>query len=241
MSTGIALGVGIGPFIEGAAGEAASSTPYLDTNAVAFWKAKDYSGSGNWLDGSGNGHDAVPSGGVTFDTDHFVLDGVDGEFTVPDHSDLDLGSSEDITITVVTEWTGSDSGHNTLISKRNSLSSSSEAGYVMTILPGLDVVYFEVCNGTSEGKANGAGSLQADTVVAYHAVVAGNVASFYEDGDLEASFAGIPTDDRSNSVDFIIGAVVGSAYYDGDIYGVAVCKSDIGATDRATVAAELLA
>lgn len=236
-----AIGLGFGLHLMGSAGAVASSTPYLDENAVAFWKAKDYSGSGNWLDGSGNGHDAVPSGGVTFDTDHFALDGVDGLFTVPHHSDFDLGSGEDITITVVTQWTGSDSGHNTLVSKRNSLSSSSAAGYVMTILPGLDVVYFEVCNGTSEGKANGAGSLQADTTVAYHAVVAGNVASFYEDADLEKSFAGIPTDDRSNSIDFIIGAVVGSAHYDGDIYGVAVCKSDIGASNRATVKAELLA
>lgn len=235
-----AVGAGVGASF-GRKASASSATPYLDANAVAFWRAKDYAGSGDWLDGSGNGHDATPSGGVTFATDRFTLDGIDGQFTVPDHPDLDLGDGENITLTVVTRWTGSDSGHNVLVSKRNSLSSAAAAGYVMTILPGIDVVYFEVSNGTSEGKANGAGALQADTIVAYHAVVSGNVASFFEDGVQEATFAGIPTDDRSNAIDFIIGAVVGSAHYDGDIYGVAVCKSDIGPTNRAAVSAELVA
>lgn len=62
-------------------------------------RAKNYSGSGNWLDESGNGHDATPVSSPTFNDTYFTLNGTD-HFTVADAAGLDFAETDDLTVMV---------------------------------------------------------------------------------------------------------------------------------------------
>lgn len=66
--------------------------------AVLLLQAKNYAGSGNWLDESGNGHHATPVGSPTFDGTKFTLNGTTQWFTVADHANLDFVAGESFTV-----------------------------------------------------------------------------------------------------------------------------------------------
>lgn len=67
--------------------------PVLDTAELVL-RANRYSGSGDWLDESGNGHHATLVNNPTWDGEKFTLDGATQYFTVPHDASLnpDLGS-----------------------------------------------------------------------------------------------------------------------------------------------------
>lgn len=96
-------------------------------SAVLLLQAKNYSGSGNWLDESGNGHDAVPQNSPTFANGAFTLDGADQHFVVTNHADLDFDDSDDWTIMFVgTPASGTASGDRMVVNR-------STNGYIFNV------------------------------------------------------------------------------------------------------------
>jgi hypothetical protein len=70
--------------------------------AVLLLRANRYSGSGNWLDESGNGYDAVPSGSPTWDGEKFTLNGSTQWFTIADDPGFaDYLDAQSFTLVVV--------------------------------------------------------------------------------------------------------------------------------------------
>ncbi len=67
--------------------------------ATFLLQAKNYSGTGNWIDESGNGHNATIHGPV-HNGEYFTTDGTDDYFEIPDHNDLDFGIGASATMAV---------------------------------------------------------------------------------------------------------------------------------------------
>lgn len=74
----------------------------IDT-AELLLQAKNYSGSGDWLDESGNGHDASLVNSPTFNGDRFTLDADNESFDIVDSAGLnfDFGTLAGATVMVV--------------------------------------------------------------------------------------------------------------------------------------------
>ena len=212
-------------------------------SAELLLQAKNYSGSGNWLDESGNGHHAVPGAGgaaPTFDTDHFDFDGGD-VFTISDDANLDSGTGEDITVMVVFRLPGVTSAWGRLVAKSD------------------DVTFWEIFMDTSVAPPRVQARLDDDTNVvdvnnqpatAYATVHvgamvrdAGTDVRTYLDGTLNTSGAVNDTaGDLSNATDMTIGRNAwGGNPYTGEIMAVALWRSALSAADIATAGGELLA
>ena len=77
--------------------------PVLDT-AIAFAKGSNYSGVGDWLDESGNSHDAAPQNAPVFVAagadSYFTLDGVDQSFLIANHADLNFALADPFTVMI---------------------------------------------------------------------------------------------------------------------------------------------
>lgn len=83
----------------------------LLTEATAFWRAADYSGSGVVADGSGNGHDLTNNGAtfLAYSGEKYVyLPGIAGNYvSTPDAADLDITGDLDVRVYDVAadDWT----------------------------------------------------------------------------------------------------------------------------------------
>ncbi len=107
-------------------------------DAVAYWKAIDYSGSGNWLDGGTGGHDAVPTNTPVFTggaQPYWAMTAASSHhFVVADHADFEFGASADFSVVAVYQNGANPGASGALIAKRTGLTSAS--GYVMWLLTG---------------------------------------------------------------------------------------------------------
>lgn len=91
-------------------GQPGAPLPVL-SRAVAFWKASEYSGSGDLLDLSGNGHHAVLGAGAAAPTflphygvKYLYFPGVAGNFaSVPDAANLDITGAVEIRVAFMTD------------------------------------------------------------------------------------------------------------------------------------------
>lgn len=115
--------------ISGLRAQSAATPSPVTANLVLSLDAATYSGSGNWLDSSGNGNDAVPQGTPAWNSaDGGYFDLVPGEgdwFSIADAASLD--SMSEITIeTWINLDTVNAAGPNMLFSKR----STANDGYV---------------------------------------------------------------------------------------------------------------
>lgn len=109
----------VGPVVGGLGliSEVEAPVAVLD-DAVLLLRALNYSGSGDWLDESGNGYDAVPSGSPTYADGAFTLNGTNQFFTVADQDEFDVGVGESLTALVACTF-DADETDSAPITKRN--------------------------------------------------------------------------------------------------------------------------
>lgn len=204
-------------------------------DAVLLLQAKNYSGSGDWLDESGNSHDGVITG-ATYVSDgiesHFVFDG-DDYITVADHPDLDFGNTDDFTLLVVASIDDATPAEDTVFVHKTNSSGSVWAGYAMGIetdgdfrsritdddVPTSEVV--DIANGASDGvKAVFAMRRDAGTDL---------------EGFVDGVPSGSPTADNTtgslaNAYPFRIGAAADASidrYLSGKVYAVALIPLEL--------------
>lgn len=212
-------------------------------SAVLLLQAKNYSGSGDWLDESGNSHDGVISG-ATFSTDHFVFNGSTDIITVAHHTDLDFGLSDSFTIMAVVEASAVPPPNIEWIAGKKTDYAVGNAGYTLYVNTSSQPRLWLVDN-----SSNNAGDLAAALTQDTKQVAAGvrNVT----DDDIEAftdgTGSGSPATDPStgtgpsNTVDFTIGKAPSSVLaWTGKIYAVALWASALSDADVATAGDELL-
>jgi len=211
------------------------SMSILDS-ADLLLRAYNYSGTGDWLDESGNGYDAVPTGSPTHDGSKFTLNGTSQYFTVADQDELDPGTG-DLTVIVVTQIEDSWTGTGRIVSKR--------AGGVSWWDMYIDGNAERSFNSINDMSATFSVNTIADTMtkggvraLSMRVIRAGTmrcgIDGSYYNGTSLATLAS-PT---SSSTAMTIGTW-GSSYYKGDIYGVAVWNESLSDAEVEAAAAGL--
>lgn len=212
-------------------------------SCIGLWQAVNYSGSGDWLDESGNGNDATFGDGSTSSTfpvhqgAYFTFDG-NQYFEIPDTADLDFGASDPFTVLVVARQATFPTGSSqTYVSKRASVAASA-AGWV--VYPSFGSVVFEIADGSTESNDLQATEPTNGTVSAVGGVrdVSGDTVEVF----VNSSPTGTPTTDATtgslaNTESVGIGAInvdsTPGSFFVGDIFAVAIWGSALSDADFA--------
>ncbi len=160
----------------------------VTTGAELELDANDYSGSGNWLDSSGNNNDGTISGATYVDdgnSDYFDFDGSDSdEVTVSHNAALDITS----TGFTVEAWVNpDDTGYNTLVAKFST--SASIDGYSLAFNSG-DIFWRLYTSSSGVGTCNYTTGSVATTNTWHHIVgtvsgtASGSTMKLYQNGEL---------------------------------------------------------
>jgi len=208
-------------------------------SAELLLQAKNYSGSGDWLDESGNSHDATPQNAPTFDGIKFTLNGTNEYFIVDDHANLDFDHlSPDATFMA---WMT-----HTDVTK-------SPPVFYKGFQPHPYTFLLENVGGNAKTmirRDDGAGQVpkdtHGDTVASGTPVVAagrftGDTLEAFSDGVGTGSpVADTTTVDPSNASALWIGrSDYSGTYLAGDLYAVAIWRSALSDADIVTAGAEL--
>ena len=189
-------------------------------DAIVLLQAKTYSGSGNWLDLSGNGHDAVPSGSPGHDGSNFSFNGTDQYFTIADHADLVMGAADSFTLLV--KFTPADVSSIQILASKDD-GSSAGAGYMIRVEAGANVEA-RIADGVAS-VSDEVGSMSIG--VEYVGTSVRDVAGDDVTGFLDGVPSGSPSPDTTTAGldaghDLLIGrySPSGGSYFEGDIAAV---------------------
>lgn len=211
--------------------------------ATAYWKGVDYSGAGDWLDGSGNGHDATPRNSPSFSGGDWTLNGTNQDFSVSHHTDLDVGATDSFTLLVLCAT--SVGAFQAPISKRTNATTAA-AGYLGYMEP--DQMRVEVSDGSFEdGEFHTSdfditpGDFNVTTAWAFTRDVSADEFKVARNGTYAAASNDGTTATLANTVDLYIGSLGGAAYFwNGTISAAAVFVGEaLSEADLATAATEL--
>lgn len=186
--------------------------------AVVLLQAKNYSGSGNWLDESSNGHDATLVGSPTHSTDHFVLNGTSQYFTVADHDDLDF-NAQSFTVMAVCYADALSGTFGQIVSKYVASTIGYELGAENTV---AQVRAYDVVNNTDVNSSAAAATVQAWTGRYNHST---SELETFVDGVGSGSPTSVSVGDLRTSTVLSIGARNGGvALWAGRVYAVAIWR-----------------
>lgn len=205
-------------------------------------QALNYSGSGDWLDESGNGHDATPVGSPTFDTDHFVLNGTSQGFFIADDPLLDFAAGDSFTIMVrASQADATPTTYEALINKKGS---GSVPGWGIDHGNGALNLVAVIHDGTSLVADNSANTSN-DTP--YVVIARRDVAADDLEAGLDGTMSASPTADTTtgtlaNAVNLSIGYrnVTASQWLTGDIYAVALWREALSDAEITEASATLV-
>lgn len=215
-----------------------------DADTVLWLKASTYSGSGAWLDGSGQGHDAqlgsaagADANDPTFSTDHFDLVTNDF-FKITNHADLNIGLAESWSAVVVlkrnsnglygflTKYTG---GPPYLL-----LQDDTTGKLAADLHDGTTRVVTASQSMGATGSYITVAAVLNRAAATLRTVVNGTPGTTKPAGSLVAV---------TNTMPFYIGALEGAGawYMDGAIKGVAIVKRALSDAETVALGAELVA
>ena len=217
-------------------------------SAVLLLQAKNYSGSGDWLDESGNGHDAqfgdgsTPSTYPTHAGTTFRIDSGD-YFLIADHADIDFGAADSFTLMIAVSVDNPTSGTQAWLDK-GSMAGPTGSAYAMW--------------SASDRKVNGSiadGTLGTSRSSVSAEVVAGELGAFWFVRDVGedkikvwrpssqdyAASTDSTTATLAGALDLFIGryAPVGTLWLTGNVAAVAIWRSAISEAEAKEAAALL--
>ncbi len=212
-------------------------------DAVMLLQAKNYSGSGNWLDESGNSHDGVITNAVFTDGDHFYLDEAGDYITVSDHADLDFAALEDFTLMVSLEYDATASIAWPIIAGKKATSGGVSAGYTLYAKLADNEGYMAIADGAAAASEfTGNDQIPFGTPVVFTGVRnAQATIEVFIDGVSKNSAADGTTLTLAQATDFIIGdnGNLSGATFKGKIFAVALWRSALSAADIAAAGVAL--
>ena len=216
-------------------------------SAALLLRGTQYSGSGDWLDESGNNYDGVITA-ATFDATRkaFLFNSSTDKIVVTSNATLDLSTSETMTMIIVAEFVGI-SGFQCLVGKQQQTGSWAP-GYSIALNGGAGYAYAYVTDGTNSATLAdlGSGVLAVDTqyqIASRIDLATEDLIRGYWDGT--EKYSGVSTSaigSPSNAYNFVIGQTADATDpFNGYIYAVALWTSVLSAADIATAGDELVA
>ena len=118
-------------------------------DAVAVYRASKYSGSGNWLDESGNSYDMAPTGSPVFNNlgnESYWQYGTSNWHTTPDVADLDILAATNFTVVAIAQPDADMLAG--LVTKRANLATGSVGWNLWTFTGGVGGA--DISDGTNE-------------------------------------------------------------------------------------------
>ena len=208
--------------------------------AEVLLRASNYSGSGNWLDESGNGHDATPVGSPTFNSDHFSLDGSTQWFTVSDSAGLDFTLSQSFTVVAIVATDSLSPGSNQSYFGKF----TGGVGYWGRQLSGQNINVGYIDDGTNnpfDAKTSAFPATGTATVLAVRRDVAADEIEAFADGVSSGSPAtDTTTATLANGTSLFIGAQATSTEpWGGDIYAFALFREALTDAEIVTAGQQL--
>lgn len=203
------------------------STPILNS-CVSWWRSSDYIGSGDLLDGSGNGHHLTING-PTFAGGVFSL--VDNDyFECADHADFDFAANESFTVAIGMKLAGAPSGTAAWMAKRTSAAASgTTVGWVLFSGSGSLIGRLIFADGTGFVQATKTAiTANVATLLAGVRSVAADTGTAYVNGSAGTAVVDPTTNTLANSSAFRIGRLSGAASGAGAMtafYGAAIARS----------------
>ncbi len=198
----------------------------------------EYSGSGDWLDKSGNGHNATPNGAV-YRNGGWDLDGVSDFLEIPDHANLNYAETDDFSLLYVARAADPGGDTQSLIMKYNG---QADPGWwselhLSSVLRGLS---------TRDGVTN-FHDPTTTPVIAGQEFIGGGVHTpgatleSFLDGVGTGDFTFSPVASYANSLNIQIGVVVGSGDlpFEGTFYAVALWREGLTSNEMVQAGLEL--
>ena len=212
-------------------------------SAELLAQGSNYSGSGNWLDESGNGHHLVPTGSPTFTTDHFTTNGSSQYLTASADSGLDFAADQDFTLMIVLSVADlTPASEACFVAHKSGAITANPAGYAIGNGSGGAV---SVRQGTGAALLNDAVSGMSESTITVLTARRDTVAAEFE-GFIDGTGTGTPDTDTNADITsaqpFRIGAnsqTTPAEYSAIDIYAVALWRSALSDADIATAGDEL--
>lgn len=215
-------------------------------DAEAYLKGTAYSGSGDWLDQSGNSHDGSFNGGVdaTHDGERFFIDGVHGGgdyIDIADHANLDSNDTDFTVMIRVLVPTGEPNGNSVIVSKKPGLGSGAGWAIWGASLAGVNALCYDTA---SNGANVPVPTLSNDVihVIAYRRNTTANEFHCFLDGSKGSTITDNQTD-QSNGNPIRIGAEgggwnnFGGYVYDFVYWTSALSDADVSAAGEALASA----
>lgn len=209
--------------------------------AVAYWRAASYSGSGDLLDESGNGHH-LTNHGAAFAAGVFTF--VAGELDymeTADHADFNFAATDSFTVCAAVRFASLPVPANyAVMAKRAAVSSG--AGWNLYLSSGTSAHRCRFGDGTADVNAN------SPTIVAATPTLLSGVrnVTLHNDTAYAGTTAGANTSDTttatlSNTSTLRIGRLsgAGTAYASMDFFGAAVFRRVLTAAELSQVATAL--
>ena len=212
------------------------------TAAVARANARNYSGSGDWLDESGNSHDAAITGASWTDagaSSYFTFNGTSDLMTILSHADLNFSATDEWTIGIacrVTDVTPAASQH--ILAKRG----GSDGWLLFNNTGGSGLVLID---GVTSGSVNDSKAMTGDGADTTLIGVRNN-----SDDDIEIFIDGVGSGSSTadtttggfstaNDVTIFASAVPGS-YTAGRVYSYAIIRSPFTDAEVAALHSNLI-
>lgn len=220
---------------------AVDPAPVLPT-AVAWWKASTYSGSGNLLDGSGNGHDLTING-AAFANGAFTFVASESDYMeTADHADLDFGTTDNFTVAIALKVSGAPGAATAWMAKRTATSTTAPVGWNFYSTSGSLIGRFTISDGTNRPEATKSSIVaNAPTLLAGVRDVSADTITAALGGVIGSAVTDSTTGTLVNAEVVRIGRLsgAGTSYADMTFYGAAVFRRALAAGELATLAAEL--
>lgn len=222
----------------------------LDT-AVLLLQAKNYSGSGNWLDESGNGLDAtitgatfVDGGNATLGQSHFRMGGGGNYMVISDNAALDFDASTSWTVMVVGMVDDANRAYPEVWLDKGSFTGTSQGGFALH----RDNAQTYIKVGSHEagvgGETDTAGTILDNTLHVFagrHDKAANELAAFL-DGVKSTSPQGASDRDNTNTEALTIGARTNPrnyGYMTGRLVAVAIWDVALSDSEIASLGTQL--
>ena len=209
-------------------------------DAVVRMYARNYSGSGNWLDESGNSHDAVITGAAFTDagaSSYFTFDGISDEMLIADHADLDMNLTDAWTIGVgirATDYTPS--GTETLLIK---VGNTTNYELDMPTTNGPRVLIFESGNLPLDQSGTVPSNGTDSTAIGVRNIVDDDIECFV-DGSGNGGAADVTTGSAAGGGSLAIGSGVSARFFAGRVFSMCVIRSALTDAEVVTLADHLL-
>lgn len=209
-------------------------------DAVGLWRGFNYSGSGDFLDESGNSYDLTLQNSPTFNASEgsFTLNGSNQYFSRVDTADFDFAAGEDFTVAVLA--TPDTSASNGVLMAKRAGYTAGEKGWMLYTLGSTNETRTLIADGTNRNFQNPGTSYTDDVKQLFVGRREAGTTCTANVDTTTTTVADNTTATLANATNFALGSISGGGdYFAGKIFAAAIWRRLLSDAEVAGLEAEL--